>query len=138
MFYLDNVIIFRVIQMIRIQMVSKFYTIISWGCLVGHPYIASLWLGFLFARRSRLKGFCVIAWLCSVCCQATFKLFGFSVNKGFKGSFCYFMCPFLCFLWGQCYTRDFVLYIMDPIQIIINIHLLSADISLAVIHGVCL
>jgi hypothetical protein len=26
------------------------------GCLVGHPYIASLWLGSLALKRSHLKG----------------------------------------------------------------------------------
>jgi len=47
----------------------------------------SLWLGFLFVKCSRLTGFCVVAWLCSVCCQATFKLLRIWLTKGFKGPF---------------------------------------------------
>ncbi len=42
------------------------------------------------------------------------------VNKGFKGPFVIYA-PILVFEWGQCYTRHFVLYIMDPIQIFANI-----------------
>ena len=66
---------------------SKFDTLKTWGCLVGHPYLASLWLGFLFVKRSYLKGFCVIAWLCSFCCQATLKLLRIRLTKGFKDPF---------------------------------------------------
>jgi len=30
--------------------------------------------------------------------------------------------PIRVFEWGQCYTRRFVLYTMDPVQIIANIY----------------
>jgi len=61
------------------------------------------------------------AWLCPVCCQATFKLLRIRITKGFKGPFVIYA-PILMFEWGQCYTRHFVLFIMDPIQIIMNIY----------------
>ncbi len=34
-----------------------------------------------------VKGFCIVAWLCSVYCQATFKLPRIWLTKGFKGLF---------------------------------------------------
>jgi hypothetical protein len=60
-----------------------------WGCLVGHPYIASLWLGFSICEAlkpkrvlgSSLALFCLL--------PGYFQAFGFSVNKGVQRSFCY-------------------------------------------------
>ncbi len=43
------------------------------------------------------------------------------VNKGVQRSLCYFTLPFSCL--NGVNTRHFVLYIMDPIQIISNINL---------------
>jgi len=44
------------------------------------------------------------------------------VNKGVQKAPLLFYAPILVFEWGQCYTGHFVLYIMDPIQIIANIY----------------
>jgi len=90
-------------------------------CLVGHPYLASLLLGFSICEalapkrvlRRSLALFCLL--------QGYFQLFGISVNKGVQ--------RFLCYLrthsrvWRG--SRHLVLYIMDPIQIIANIDLQS-------------
>jgi hypothetical protein len=86
---------------------------------VGHPYIASLWIVFSICEALAPKRVLRHS-LCSVCCQAT-SSFGFWSTKGFKGPFVIYA-PILVFEGGQCYTRHFVLYIMDPIQIIANIH----------------
>jgi hypothetical protein len=87
-----------------------------WGCLVGHPYIASLWLA--------PKRVLCLSLSFSVCCQATSSFLGFRLTKGLKDPFVIYA-PILVFEGGQCYTRHFVLYIMDPIQIISNIHVLK-------------
>ena len=47
-----------------------------------------------------------------------------SYNKGFK-DLLLFYAPILVFEQGQCYTRRFVLYIMDPVQIIANMYLVD-------------
>jgi len=78
---------------------------IIWGRLVGRPYITSLWLGSLKCV-SRLKGFCVVAWLCSLCCQASSE-FRLTIN-GVKGFHCYLR-THSCVWRGQCYTRPLCL-----------------------------
>jgi len=90
---------------------------------VGHPYIASLWLGFLFGKRSRFKGFLrhSLALFCSL--PSYFQASEKSVNLGVSKVSLLFYVPILVFEWGQCYTRRFVLYIIDTIQIIANINL---------------
>jgi len=58
-----------------------------WGCLVGHPYIACLWLGFSICEtlapkrvlRRSLALFCLL--------PGYFQSFGFRLTKGFKGPF---------------------------------------------------
>jgi len=52
-----------------------------------------------------------------------FKFLRIRLTKGFKGPFVIYA-PILVFECVQCYTRHFVLYIMDPIQIIANINVL--------------
>ncbi len=68
----------------------------TWGCLVGHPYIASLWIGSLALKLSSLK---------EVLCRSS-ALFCLlpsyhqaSENwlaKGSKGPFVIFTRPFSC------------------------------------------
>ncbi len=81
---------------------------------MGHPYIASLWLGSLALKRLHLKGVlrCSLALLPSYYQASENRL-----TMGSKGPFVII----LVFEWGQCYTRLFVLYIMDRVQIIANI-----------------
>jgi len=84
---------------------------------VGKPYIASLWLGSLALKRSRLKGVLhrSLALFCLL--PSYFQASENWLTKGSKGPF-----VILVFEWGQCYRRHFVLYIMDPVQIIGNTH----------------
>ncbi len=94
------------------------------GCLVKHPYIASLWLGSLALRRLRLNRVLhrSLALFCLL--PSYFQAFANRLTKGSKGPFVIYA-PILVFEWGQCYTRHFVLYIMDPVQIIANIYVTS-------------
>ncbi len=88
---------------------------------MGHPYIASLWLGFQFVKNVPKRVLChSLALFCLL--PGYFQAFGFWLTKGFKVPFVILhAAPILVFEWGQCYTRHFVLYIMDPVQIITNI-----------------
>jgi len=63
---------------------------------VGHPYIASLWLGSLMLKRSHLKGVlhCSLALFCVL--PSYYQASENRLTKGFKRIFCYSTCPFLC------------------------------------------
>jgi len=89
---------------------------------VGHPYIASLWLGFLALKRSRLNG--VLRRSLALFCLLP-SYFQASENRLTKGSKVPFviLCAHSHVWMGSMYTRHFVLYIMDPVQIIANIHI---------------
>jgi len=93
-FYLDNIIILNKINDKIFALFQSFirdvYGLkldINWGCLVGHPYIASLWLGFPFEKRSCLKGVlrCSMALFCLL--PSYIQASENSVNKGFKVPF---------------------------------------------------
>jgi len=132
--YLNRVIISQCKKMIRSQIVSEFYCICLWfdiwyknidgGRLVGHPYITSLWLGFPICEALTPKRVlhCSLALFCLL--PGYYKLW-ISVNKGVQGSLCY-LHPHFCVLKGVIAIQGiFVLYFMDPIQIIANIYLQS-------------
>ncbi len=81
---------------------------------MGHPYIASLWLGSLWGYLclKRLEH-CLPGFVLSVA-----RLALISVNKGFH---CYLRtCTHFCVWRGSMLYKAFVLYFMDPIQIITN------------------
>jgi len=77
-------------------------------------WVSYLWSGKRVLRRS-LALFCLLP---------GYKLW-FRLTKGYKGPFVIYA-PIFVFEGGQCYTRHFVSYIMDPIQIIVNIHVNNA------------
>ncbi len=82
-----------------------------WGHLVGPPYIASPWLGSFWATRA-WKGL-NIALTGFVMCVARLAWFWLT-----NGSIV--LCAHFCAWRGSMLYKAFVLYFMDPIQIIAN------------------
>jgi hypothetical protein len=66
------------------------------GCLVGHPYIASLWLGSLALKRLCLKGVLRLSLALFCVLPSNYQASESQLTKGFKRTLCYFTRPFSC------------------------------------------
>ncbi len=88
----DSFLFYLTINKLRVQNTIQEWI---WGCLAGHPYIASLWLESLTLIRSRQK-LGILFWLCSVvtklnriCAITKGVLFFTHPFLGLKGSMLY-------------------------------------------------